>query len=187
MRWVAISEEKYTKMFNMISGLVIILFSIIILVFSTVALLGIMILLSITFIVFGTGRLSDSFSDEKLNRFGVIARFITGLLAILIGIINLIIALVNPSYSILLLINIFAMVLFIIGITRIFIGVFTQEYSKDYRIFLILIGLMSLILSLIVMIVPYVGYYILVLLLSLALLLNGLIRFLSGLFKWRHK
>ena len=142
-----------------------------------------MVLLSVIFFIFGIGRLIDAFSDDKLNKFAVIAKFLTGLLASIMGIIILSIIIIYSTFSIIFLINLFALVLLIIGIVRIVIGILVDKYSMEYRILLIIVGILSFIVSLVVLFLPPFNYYISVLMISLTLLINGLARVFYGLYE----
>ena len=99
------------------------------------------------------------------------------------GIIILSIIIIYSTFSIIFLINLFALVLLIIGIVRIVIGILVDKYSMEYRILLIIIGILSFIVSVVVLFLPPFNYYISVLMISLTLLINGLARVLYVLYE----
>lgn len=169
-------KEDLLIRFNIIIGLIIIFLSILVIIFSSAALLSLMILLSIALLFAGIGRLYNSFANEQLNKIAKIIKFLVGLLAIVISLTILILSIINPSVSILLLINLFGYSFIIIGCARIAIGFLVEKYTKQYRFFLVLVGIVTFVFAFIMILFPTFGYFVLVILLSLSLLFNGLAR-----------
>jgi uncharacterized membrane protein HdeD (DUF308 family) len=174
-------KQKLLSIMNMIIGSVIITLSIIIITFFTAVLASLMILTSIIFIFIGMARLINGFIDEKLTKLWKIFKCITGILGILVGLLVIIITIIDPSYSISILINLFAIVLIIIGVSRIFLAINIQKYPKKYRITMLLGGVLILILGILIFAIPTIGYFILIAILSLGLLINGIIRVSHGI------
>jgi len=168
---------------NLVVGLIIIILAIIVIIFSNAALLSIMILLSIALLFAGIGRLYNAFTNEKLKKIAKILKFVTGLLAIILSLTIIIISIVEPATSILLLINLLGYMFIIIGVSRIAVGLLVERYTKEYRFFLVLIGILSFVFAFIVIFYPTFGYFVLVILLSSTLLINGLVRVLYALFE----
>jgi len=178
-----LEKENILTGVNLVIGLMIIILSLIVIVFSNAALLSIMILMSIALFFAGTGRLYNVFANQKLNKSAKILKFIVGLLAIILSLVIIIITIVEPTTSILLLINLFGYMFIIIGVSRIAIGLLVENFTKEYRFFLVLVGIISFIFAFIVIFYPTIGYFVLVILLSMSLLINGLARVLSALFE----
>ncbi|MBY9021272.1 MAG: hypothetical protein KGD67_09450 [Candidatus Lokiarchaeota archaeon] len=82
-----------------------------------------------------------------------------------------------------LLINLLGYMFIIIGVSRIAVGLLVENYSKVYRVFLVLVGIFSFLFAFIVLLYPTFGYFVLVILLSLSLLINGLVRVLFAAFE----
>ncbi|MGB5910155.1 MAG: DUF308 domain-containing protein, partial [Promethearchaeia archaeon] len=141
-----------------------------------IVLLSLIILLSIALLFVGIGRISNAFLNEKLNKIGKVIKYITGILTIIVGIFIMVIVIVDPTFAILILINLVGYTLLVIGITRIFIGIMMEKYSKKYRFILIVVGITTFIFAFLVLIFPTFGYFVIVILLSLSLLLNGFAR-----------
>lgn len=116
--------------------------------------------------------------NKKLNKYGIITKFITGFIAIPISIVVLIVSIFNPSFSQIVFINIYGLILFLIGIARIIIGIITDKYKKENRILLVIVGVITLIFSLIVMVFPNLENFLILLLFSLTSIFNGLTRIL---------
>jgi len=176
-------QENILIRVNIIVGLIIIILSILIIILSNIVLLSLMILLSITLLFAGIGRISNAFLNERLNKTGKAIKYLTGILAITVSISIMIITIIDPTFSVLILINLVGCTLIAIGITRIFIGIMMQKYSKKYRFILFIVGITSLIFALLVLIFPTFGYFVVVMLLSLSLLLNGFARISYALSK----
>ncbi len=167
---------------NSIIGIVIISLSIIVLVFSNVVVLSLIILLSIAVIFSGIGRIYNAFYNTLLNKFGKILKLVTGVIAVLIGFIVLILTLTVPGVSIILLISLIGYTFIIIGIARIFMGILMESYKKEYRIFLVMIGLITMVFAFMIILFPALGYFVLITYLSLTLMINGLTRIIFSLF-----
>ena len=169
-------QENILIRVNIFVGLIIIILSILTLILSNIVLISLIILLSIALLFSGIGRISNAFLNERLNKAGKALKYLTGILAIVISISIMIITIINPTFSIIILINLVGYILIAISISRIFIGIMMQKYSKKYRFILFIVGIASLIFALLVLIFPTFGYFVIVILLSLSLLLNGFAR-----------
>ncbi len=176
-------KENLLKGVNLIVGLIVILLSILVIIFSSAALLSIIILLSIALLFAGIGRLYSAFADEKLNKIAKGLKIIVGILEIIISLTVIIITIIEPTISILLLINLFGLIFIVIGASGIAIGLLVEKFTKQYRFLLILIGIISFVFAFIVLFYPTFGYFVLVILLSLSLLFNGFARVLYALFE----
>ena len=175
-------RDQIFHIFNIVFGLIIIGLGIIIMVFSTLGLLTLVVLLSLGFTFSGIGRLIAAFYNKKLNKYGVIIKIITGFIAIAICFFIFIVSTIDPNFSVIFLINL-GFVLFLFGIARVFMGILTKKYQKSHRYILIFVGVISIILGIVVMIVPAFGYYVLISLISIILILNGLVRLTFRLFE----
>lgn len=167
---------------NIFIGLIIIVFSLIVIIYANMALITLMILLSIALLVAGVGRVYNTFSDQNLNKIGKILKFMTGLLAIIMSITIILIIVINPMFSIVFLINLLGYTLIIIGIVRIFIGIMIEKYPKKYRFVLILVGIICFVFAFLVLVFPTFGYFLVVIFLSISLLVNGIARISYVLF-----
>ena len=174
-------SEKSLRAWNLISGLLQILLAIIILICSLAAILTLLLIFSIAIMVAGLSRIINSISDEKLGNAAVIWKFLTGILAIIVGLIVFFNTFTQPIFTIHILIFIFALALLGIGISRIIVGLLTSDFHTWYRVFLIIVGFLTIGLSVIVLISPSLGFLILILLLSISLLFNGFASLINGI------
>ena len=174
-------NENLIKNINIVVGSIIILLSIIVLFYGTAALISLILLLAIAFLFMGIGRLFNAYSNTLLNKLSKYIKYSTGFISIIVSIAVLVITIVNPSLSILILINLFGYVLIIIGVARIAVGYLMELYPIVYRVFLVIVGILTFVFAFIVLLFPILGYFILVTLVSLSLLVNGLARVLFGI------
>ena len=175
-------EKSIFNSVNSVIGIIIISLSIIVLIFANVVILSLMILLSIAVIFSGIGRIYNAFYNTQLNKFGKILKLITGIIALLMGGLVLILTITVPSVSIILLISLIGYTFIIIGIARIFMGILMESYKKEYRIFLVMIGIITMIFAFTVVLFPALGYFVLITYISLTLMINGLTRIVFSLF-----
>ena len=175
-------DESTFKSINIIIGFIIFILSILVLILANVLLLSLMVLLSIAVLVSGIGRLYNAFYNKQLNKIGKILKFITGLLASIIGLIILILTIVDPSASIALAISLIGYTFIVIGVVRIFIGIMMENYQKEFRIFLVIIGILTMIFAFIIVLFPALGYFVMIVYISLTLMFNGLTRMIVVLF-----
>jgi uncharacterized membrane protein HdeD (DUF308 family) len=85
-----------------------------------------------------------------------------------------------------LIIVIYSITILIVGIARIFVGLFGANYMKWFRGFLLIIGIVATILSLIILFVPNLSNSLIFIMLSISMFLSGFARFLLG-FTGREK
>jgi uncharacterized membrane protein HdeD (DUF308 family) len=173
-------NENIFKNVNVIVGLVIIALSLIILFFGTITLIILIILISIGFLFAGFGTLYNALINTSLTKTSKYLKFIAGIITTAISISVLVIALVDPDFLLLVFINIFGLGLIVIGIARIMVGYFMETYPKTYRAALILVGTITCIFAFLILTFPTFGYFIILMMISLSLLLNGMIRVILG-------
>lgn len=165
---------------NIIVGFIIIVLSLIVLIFGAETLIVLILLLSFVFLFIGFGRIFNGITNESLSRTNKITKYLTGALSIIISLVVISIALGNPSLAILIFTNLFGYTLIFIGISRISIGYLAKSYSKNVRVTIISVGIITIIFAILILVFPTFGYFILVMLISFALFLNGLTRVLVG-------
>lgn len=166
---------------NIIFGLLIILLAIMIFIFPDTTLTFFIFITAFGIMLMGIVRLINAFSDEKLSNFKVITRFITGIILMIFSMIVIFITLNDPAYSISALIMLLAIAILIMGIGRFFIGLFAKKFDLWFRIVLIIIGILTIILSIVIFFIPDVGEIVLLVILSINLLLNGIGRLILGI------
>ena len=174
-------SERSLRVWNLISGLLQILLAIIVLICSLAAILTLLMILSIAIMVAGLSRIINAISDEKLGNAAAIWKFITGILAIVVGLIVFFNTFTQPILTIQILIFIFALALLGIGISRIIVGLLTSDFYTWYRALIIIVGFLIIGLSVIVLFSQGLGFLILILILSISLLFNGFAKLINGI------
>ena len=174
-------EIKKFRAINIIFGILIMLLAILVFVFPTATLAFIIYLIAFILMLGGIIRLINAYADEQLNNAKIITGFAVGLALIIISIVVIIITLLDPTYTISILLILLAIALLIMGIGGFMIGILSKGFELWFRIVLIVIGILTLIFSIIIFLFPTVGAVSLLILISVNLLINGLGRLLSGI------
>ncbi|MFX1394789.1 MAG: DUF308 domain-containing protein [Promethearchaeota archaeon] len=181
-----LSEEKL-KASNFLFGLAIILLSIVVMILSiiNIMLVILIVILSIALFVSGVVRIINASSIELIKNEVATYKLVTGLLAIILAIIIFFSTITQPHVAIKLLILIFAFALILTGIVRFSVGLSTKGYPMWFRVFLVIVGILTLILSIIIFVLPFflldLDYIILIFLLSISLLINGIAKLILGI------
>ncbi|MFX1352672.1 MAG: DUF308 domain-containing protein [Promethearchaeota archaeon] len=177
-------RENYLITLNIIFGLIIIILSTIVISIQNMDLSITIFLLTMGILLIGIIRLFNSILDKKVNRTGIITKFLSGMVAIILSI-TIFVFLLNPMLYVFLLIDLFGVVILVIGISRILVGVLTRKYTKNFRILTILIGLISITFSVIIFSSHTFSIHFLLLLISFAILINGFARVMQSIVNFR--
>jgi len=175
------STERSFKTQNILIGLLMIFIGILALINPSATNTAVILLLSMGLLIAGISRITNALSDQELKNYKVIGRFISGIIAIIVSLIAVILILINTPLALNLWYFFLAISFLIIGLARIFLGAMTKEYDKWFRIILISVGIVTLILSILIIVVPEIGGLYIVVSLAVSLLLNGFARLLLGL------
>lgn len=173
--------SKNEWIYNALFGLLVSVFAILIFYYSDVSLYWLVILLSFALLLSGIGRIISALSNEKLSNIGVVFKFITGILAIIIAFLVIIWTIEDPDSVILLVIDFMAFALLIIGISRVFIGGAGGNYPKYIRVILVIIGVITITLSIAIFLMPTIPYLLLIDIIAVLLLINGLMRIIISI------
>ncbi|MFX1389930.1 MAG: DUF308 domain-containing protein [Promethearchaeota archaeon] len=174
-------KEKILTSSNLIFGALIIIMSIIIITFNVAAVITLLFILSIAIILIGLARLVSAYANEELDTSGKIAKFITAVIALIFGVIVIVNTATSPMITVEILIILVNTLLLIIGFVRIFIGLTTKEFLKGYRGYLVVTGIAMIILCLVVFLSPTFNNATSIVILSVAMLLSGIARFVLGI------
>ena len=118
---------------------------------------------------------------------GVFARYLSDGVRALnfgIGLVAMVLALVALLYTNLttqVLIYILAFVLLLNGVARLVIGGFGKAFPKWLRAFFVVVGLLTIVLSVVVFVSSEFGFLALVLMLSFTFMFNGIARIVQGI------
>jgi uncharacterized membrane protein HdeD (DUF308 family) len=170
------------KHFNIISGMIIIILSIMLLVYSAATIISILVILAILMIFSGITQVFNTKSDFNLEGTNRIVKYLIGAFELIIGIVLIFSLTINPIATAVFSIRLFGLVILLIGLGMLYVGSMNHDYSKQYRSLLMIIGLITMIFGIIILIIPTVGFTLVTIIIAVPLLFNGIIRFLKGFF-----
>ena len=174
-----VSEKNVSKgirILQIIVGIIAIALSIAVIINPGFGIEILVFLLSITLFVVGIERVSIGFLPYIKKSSTRISNIVLGGLAIALAII----VIGFPIFTMGLLVTLLALGLLFIGIARIVHGVIDKQTSKWSRIFLVGVGILSIVISFIVFINPLLGIFILTFMLAVNLLIIGIESIVHG-------
>jgi uncharacterized membrane protein HdeD (DUF308 family) len=167
----------WLRALDIVFGLAAIGLSIFVLLYPELAVATLIFVLSITLLIIGVGRLI----------IGIFARYLPDRLRTLIsgaGILSIILAtmtLLYPEIATQMLIYLLSFALMFIGVTRVLVGGFGKFFPAWLRGFLVVVGLLTIVMSVAAVVLPALGFLTLVFMLAMTFLLNGIARTVSGI------
>jgi uncharacterized membrane protein HdeD (DUF308 family) len=173
------SETKapgWLRAFDVIFGLIAVVLSVVVLAYQELAILTLIFILSIVLLITGIARILTGifakylFDGIRALNFGV------GMVAMVLSIV----AILYPNLTTQVLIYILSIVLLLNGVTRLVIGGFARAFPKWLRGFFVVVGLLTIILSVVVFVSSAFGLLALVLMLSFTFMFNGIARIIQG-------
>lgn len=172
-----IKAPSWLRALDIVFGFIAIILSIVVVVFSELTILTLILLLSIILLVIGIARIFG----------GIFAKYLSdGLRAINVGagilaLVLAFVALLYPQLATQVLIYLLSLALLIHGIARVLIGGFAKVLPSWLRGLLVVVGLLTIVLAVVFFISPAFGFLTLIFLLSIAFILNGIGRIISGI------
>ncbi len=169
------TEEKgYIRALHIFIGITLIIMAILVFIFTSEAVITLLIMIAITVLVMGIPRVINGGTNTALEKKIRAMKLITGGLAIMLGVLAIILMFIDPTISIEYVIFILASALIILGIGRFLRGIHAQEYPIWFRTLIIIVGLLTIILSIVVLLFPPADSVLNIVLLSIILLFNGI-------------
>jgi uncharacterized membrane protein HdeD (DUF308 family) len=171
---VSLLQDKspnWLRILQVVFGLISIGLSIAVLASPASAIATVIVLLSIVLLIVGIERIASGISAASTTRASTIANIGLGILVIILSAI----AMAYPLQSAAFLIILGAIALLFNGIARLIHGFVDKNNAGWSRATLLFVGILSIILSLIVLAHPAgIGVLILAFMISIALLINGI-------------
>jgi uncharacterized membrane protein HdeD (DUF308 family) len=171
---VSLLQDKspsWLRILQVVLGLISIGLSIAVFAFPASAIATVIVLLSIVLFIVGIERIASGISAASTTRSSTLVNIGLGILVIILASI----AMAYPLESAAFLIILGAIALLINGIARLIHGFIDSNNAAWSRVVLIFVGILSIILSLIVLAHPVsIGISLLAIILSVALIINGL-------------
>lgn len=172
-----IRAPGWLRALDIVFGLIAIILSVVVLVYQDLAILTMIFVLSIVLLVVGIARIFGGIFAKYLSDGMRAVNVGIGILALVLGAI----ALLHTDLTTQVLIYILSFALLLNGIARLVIGGFARLLPSWLRGLLTVVGLLTIILSVVVFVSPAFGELTLVLILSITFLLNGIARIVSGI------
>ncbi len=169
------------KTSNLLIGLLLIAFSILAIMYPEATINSLAFLLSVALMIIGIARVLNASSDENLKNIKVIARFLSGAIAVIISFVAMLLIISDPETALDLWYILLAIGILIIGLARIILGIQAKEYDKWFKIYLIVIGLLLIVLSILVIVIPDLGDPVIIVMIALTLILNGITKIILGI------
>ncbi|MGB5911740.1 MAG: DUF308 domain-containing protein [Promethearchaeia archaeon] len=175
------SETKAVNSSNILNGLIIMILAIIIFFYPNSTLIFLIYIFTVVILISGISRVYNSFNNQKLSNLGKATKFTSGFVLIILSLVIFLITLSDPAFSTELLILLIIIGLIVIGFARIGTGIVNKKYIKWFRVFLIIIGAITLVLNLISFYLKDTDPITVIFFIAITLFINGFTRFLYGL------
>lgn len=172
-----VESPGWLRAVDIIFGVIAIALSVAVLVYPELAISTLILILSFALLVIGIARVVIGIFAKYLSDVLRAVNLGGGILACVLAIV----ALLYPQLATQMLIYLLSVALLFLGIARVVIGGFARVFPSWLRFLLVVVGLLTVVLSVVVFISPALGFLTLVLMLSLAFLLNGIVRIVSGI------
>jgi len=168
---------NWLRTFDIIFGLIAVILSVIVLAYQELAILTMIFVLSIVLLVTGIARILSGVFARYLSDGVRALNFGIGLVAIVLALM----ALLYTNLTTQVLIYILSFVLLLNGVARLVIGGFGKAFPKWLRAFFVVVGLLTIVLSVVVFVSSEFGFLALVLMLSFTFIFNGIARIVQGI------
>ena len=173
------NKSKLQPYTDIILGTIAVVLSIIALLYPEITIAAIIFVTSIALFILSLPRIIGGIFLNDLPNGLRILNVISGSIALFISII----ALVYPNLATQALIYLLSLGLLLIGTVRLTVGVFFKIFPSWIRTLFVIAGSFTLLVGILTFIFPEFGFSALVLLISISLLTNGIIRIIQGLTK----
>ncbi len=124
------SAKRNFQISNILIGLLMILFSIVVLMYPDVTNISVAFIFSLVLLIIGLGRVMNASSDETLSNLKAISRFISGVCALIISLVAIILLISDPAKGLELWYFLVAIALLIIGIMRVIVGLGSKKFEN---------------------------------------------------------
>jgi len=174
------SETKspgWLRAFDIVFGLIAVILSVVVLAYQELAILTMIFVLSIVLLVTGIARIFTGIFAKYLSDGIRAINFGIGIVAVALGLV----ALAYPNLTTQVLIYILSFVLLLNGVARLVIGGFGRAFPKWLRGFFAVVGILTIVLSVVVFVSSEFGFLALVLMLSFTFMFNGIARIVQGI------
>jgi len=172
------SSPSSIRVLDLVVGLILIILGSWVILGGALAEAIILLIFSIGLVLIGIARIAKGFVVTDFKPSTRAIHVFTGLLSVLLALIIL----VFPAFGIDLLIAIVAVGLFFTGVARILIFYGESEMTLRTRAFHLVVGTIGTVIPILILIIPGLGFLTLVLFASIAFIIVGAARIVSGVF-----
>lgn len=170
------SSPRSIQVLDLVVGLLLIILGAWVILGGALAEAIILLIFSIGLVLIGIARIAKGFVVTDFKPSTRAIHVFTGLLSVILALIILIF----PTFGVNLLISIVAVGLFFTGVARILIFYGEAEMSLKTRVFHLIAGAIGTALPVLILIIPGLGFLTLVLFASVAFIIAGAARIVSG-------
>ena len=168
------------RILNILIGIVIIILAIVSFFFPIEFLWIVMLIVSIALMIAGIGLVVEGIIQKDWSMIYRIFGFVAGILAIILAIIVFIGSFSNPELAATLFVLLIASILLALGIFRIVEGFSDDKLSKWSKIFLIVVGILMIVFSIIIFITPIYGAVFILIFIQISPFVVGGMRIFKG-------
>ena len=168
---------NWLRAFDVIFGLIAVILSVVVLAYQELAILTMIFVLSIVLLVTGIARILTGIFAKYLSDGIRAINFGIGMVAIVLALV----ALLYTNFTTQVLIYILFFVLLLNGVARLVIGGFARAFPNWLRGFFVIVGIVTIVLSVVVFVSSESGFLAMVLMLSFTFMFNGIARIVQGI------
>ncbi len=179
MKSVTSFFPTWVRGLDTITGVVALVVGFWILIDLSLAQISILYLLSFSLLLIGFTRIVKvaTTSDEEMKRASRVFNTVAGVVSIIAAAY----VFMFPLLTILISIAILAIALLMSGIARLYIGAVEAHLPSWVRGLLVIVGLITILVSILAIALPSYGFVVLVLFIAITLIINGFTRLVSGI------
>jgi uncharacterized membrane protein HdeD (DUF308 family) len=176
-------SKKGIRTLNFLIGVALVVTAITLLIFSDVTLIVLLLTLAVAVLIIGITNIVYGSKDKTLETKIRVMKIIVGILAMALGVVALVLAIINPAASTELLFIILSIALIVLGIGRFARGLQAKDFPGWLRALIISVGVITIIISIVIIFIPPLTSIQLLILLSIVLVFNGIGRIALGIVK----
>ena len=169
------------KNFDIISGIIIITLSLLLFIYSAAAVVSILIIIAIIMVFLGLTQILNIRKNIHLEGTNIVINYLIAIVELFMGIILIINLIIDPIGTAIFSIQLVGFVIFLIGLSMLYVGSKNHKYRKEYRSFLMVAGLLTIIFGVLILAIPSIGFNIVAIVVAFPLLFIGLTRLLKGI------
>ena len=170
-------HPKLSRILDVIIGFTLLIVSVWIIIDVSLAERTIVLAISITLLVVGLVRFTKSFLMTQLDTKARITKGAVGIAVILLSMA----AVLFRDLTVTFIATMMAFAIMLVGLSRVIVGYVESELAKWARALYIVGGVVIFCFGFLAVLIPGVGFYTLVLLLSAAMMTVGIIRIVGGI------